>query len=157
MGMAEVTASRAFSLMAAVMSVSMNPGATAFTVMPREATSRATDFVKPTIPALLAARDAARLAEAVDEIRACGGKAEAVAVDVAERSSVEAAVASVVAAHGRLDHLVNNAGVTRDNLLLRMKDDEWQQVLATNLTGAFLCTQAALKPMLKQRTAGSSA
>jgi 3-oxoacyl-[acyl-carrier protein] reductase len=58
----------------------------------------------------------------------------------------------VVAAHGRIDHLVNNAGVTRDNLLLRMKDEEWRQVLDTNLTGAFLCTQAVLKPMLKQRS-----
>jgi 3-oxoacyl-[acyl-carrier protein] reductase len=70
---------------------------------------------------------------------------------VADRASVEAAVAAVTARHGRVDHLVNNAGVTRDNLLLRMKDEEWQQVLATNLTGVFLCTQAVLKPMLKAR------
>ena len=62
------------------------------------------------------------------------------------------AVAHVLSAHGRIDHLVNNAGVTRDNLLLRMKDEEWQQVLATNLTGVFLCTQAVLKPMLRQRS-----
>ena len=47
---------------------------------------------------------------------------------------------------------MNNAGITRDNLLLRMKAEEWEQVLATNLTGAFLCTQAALRPMLKQRS-----
>ncbi len=47
---------------------------------------------------------------------------------------------------------MNNAGITRDNLLLRMKDEEWEQVLATNLTGVFLCTQAALRPMLKQRS-----
>ncbi len=100
---------------------------------------------------VLAARDAARLGEVVAEIRASGGKGEAFAVDVSDRASVEAAFASVVSTHGRVDHLVNNAGVARDNLLLRMKDDEWQQVLATNLTGAFLCTQAALKPMLKQR------
>jgi 3-oxoacyl-[acyl-carrier protein] reductase len=100
---------------------------------------------------VLASRDAARLEQAVAEIRACGGRAEAVAIDVAERASVEAAVASVLSGHGRIDHLVNNAGVTRDNLLLRMKDEEWQQVLATNLTGVFLCTQAVLKPMLKQR------
>jgi 3-oxoacyl-[acyl-carrier protein] reductase len=87
----------------------------------------------------------------VAEIAAAGGRAEALALDVADRASVEAAVAHVLAAHGRIDHLVNNAGVARDNLLLRMKDEEWQQVLATNLTGVFLCTQAALKPMLKQR------
>jgi 3-oxoacyl-[acyl-carrier protein] reductase len=101
---------------------------------------------------VLGARDAARLAEAVDAIRGAGGSAEALALDVADRASVEGAVASVLLSRGRIDHLVNNAGVTRDNLLLRMKDEEWQQVMATNLTGVFLCTQAALKPMLKQRS-----
>ena len=100
---------------------------------------------------VLAARDAARLAEAGGEIAAAGGRAEPLALDVADRASVEAAMAHVLSTHGRIDHLVNNAGVTRDNLLLRMKDEEWQQVLATNLTGVFLCTQAALKPMVKQR------
>ena len=101
---------------------------------------------------VLAARDTAKLAEAVAEIQAKGGKAEALALDVSDRASVEAGVAHVMAAHGRIDHLVNNAGVTRDNLLLRMKDEEWRQVLDTNLTGAFLCTQAVLKPMLKQKS-----
>ncbi len=100
---------------------------------------------------VLGARDEARMAEAVREIEGRGGRAEAVALDVCDRGSVEAAVARVLAGHGRVDHLVNNAGVTRDNLLLRMKDEEWEQVLATNLTGVFLCTQAVLKPMLKQR------
>jgi 3-oxoacyl-[acyl-carrier protein] reductase len=74
-----------------------------------------------------------------------------VRLDVAERSSVEAAVAGVLERCGRLDILVNNAGITRDNLLIRMKPEEWDQVLATNLSGVFHCTQAALKPMLKQR------
>jgi 3-oxoacyl-[acyl-carrier protein] reductase len=101
---------------------------------------------------VLAARDAAKLEEAVAEIRAAGGRAEPQSLDVADRASVERAFDALLKAHGRLDHLVNNAGVTRDNLLLRMKDDEWQQVLATNLTGTFLCTQAALRPMLKQRS-----
>ena len=101
---------------------------------------------------VVGSRDAARLAEVVAEIEGAGGRAEAIALDVADRGSVEAGVAHVVAAHGRIDHLVNNAGVARDNLLVRMKDEEWQQVLATNLTGVFLCTQAALKPMLKQRS-----
>jgi len=100
---------------------------------------------------VLAARDLARLDLAVAEIRAGGGAAESVALDVSDRRSVEAAVATIVATHGRVDHLVNNAGIARDNLLARMKDEEWQQVLATNLTGVFLCSQAVLKPMLKQR------
>jgi 3-oxoacyl-[acyl-carrier protein] reductase len=101
---------------------------------------------------VLAARDAARLAEAVAEVQGRGGSAEALGLDVADRASVEGGVARVLAAHGRIDHLVNNAGVTRDNLLLRMKDEEWHEVLATNLTGVFLCTQAVLKPMLRQRS-----
>jgi len=99
----------------------------------------------------LGARDAARLAEAVQEITAAGGKAQALTVDVADRASAQAAIDAVVQGQGRIDHLVNNAGVTRDNLLLRMKPEEWDAVLATNLTGAFQCTQAALRPMLKQR------
>jgi 3-oxoacyl-[acyl-carrier protein] reductase len=101
---------------------------------------------------VLAARDRDRLDSAVGEIIAVGGRAEAVAADVADRSAAEAAIKHVLDAHGRIDGLVNNAGVTRDNLLLRMKDEEWQAVLDTNLTGVFLCTQAALKPMLKQRS-----
>jgi 3-oxoacyl-[acyl-carrier protein] reductase len=101
---------------------------------------------------VLGARDQSRLAEAVGEIDAAGGRAEAVALDVADRRSVEAAVGGVVDSHGRLDGLVNNAGVARDNLLLRMKDEDWDRVLATNLTGVFLCTQAALRPMIKQRS-----
>jgi 3-oxoacyl-[acyl-carrier protein] reductase len=101
---------------------------------------------------VLGARDTAKLADVVGEIAAAGGRAEAVALDVSDRPSVEAAIAHVLSAHGRIDHLVNNAGVTRDNLLLRMKDAEWQEVLSTNLTGVFLCTQAVLKPMIRQRS-----
>jgi len=99
----------------------------------------------------LGARDEARLAEAVEEITAAGGKASSLLLDVSDRASAPAAVEAIVGAQGRLDHLVNNAGVTRDNLMLRMKPEEWDAVLATNLTGAFHCTRAALRPMLKQR------
>jgi 3-oxoacyl-[acyl-carrier protein] reductase len=98
------------------------------------------------------ARDEARLAEVVTEVANEGGTAVALALDVADRTSVDAALQKVLEAQGRVDHLVNNAGITRDNLLLRMKKEEWDQVLATNLTGTYLCTQAVLKPMIKQRS-----
>jgi 3-oxoacyl-[acyl-carrier protein] reductase len=91
-------------------------------------------------------------AEAVAEIVAAGGTAEAVALDVTDAAQCEAAVAGVVARHGRIDILVSNAGITRDQLLLRMKRDDWDAVLATNLTATYVLTQAALKPMLKQRS-----
>jgi len=101
---------------------------------------------------VMGARDESRLAEAVAEIVAAGGRAEPLALDVADRASVDAAFAKLLASHGRLDFLVNNAGITRDNLLIRMKPEEWDQVLATNLTGLFHCTQVALRPMLKQKS-----
>jgi 3-oxoacyl-[acyl-carrier protein] reductase len=103
---------------------------------------------------VLAARDEAKLAEAVREIESAGGKAMPLVMDVADAASIGAAFARVLEVQGRIDHLVNNAGITRDNLLLRMKPDEWKDVLATNLTGAFLCTQAVLRPMLKQKSGG---
>ena len=87
----------------------------------------------------------------VDEIVAAGGKAEMLSLDVTEAGAPEAAIAATAGAHGRLDILVNNAGITKDQLMLRMKRDDWDAVLATNLSGAFALTQAALKPMVKQR------
>jgi len=98
-----------------------------------------------------AARDAAKLESLVAEIAAAGGKAQALSLDVAAPGSVGQAFEKLLADHGRIDGLVNNAGITHDGLLLRMKLEDWQSVLATNLTGTFLCTQAALKPMLRQR------
>jgi 3-oxoacyl-[acyl-carrier protein] reductase len=100
----------------------------------------------------LGARDEGKLAEAVGEIQAVGGKAVAVRLDVADRTSVEAAFEAILGEHGRIDHLVNNAGITRDNLVLRMKAADWDDVLTTNLTGVFHCTQLALRPMIKQRS-----
>ncbi len=99
-----------------------------------------------------AARDEARLAELVAEIGRSGGQATALALDVASSVSVGQAFERLLAEHGRLDGLVNNAGITRDGLVLRMKPDDWRAVLETNLTGTFLCSQAALRPMLKQRS-----
>ena len=101
---------------------------------------------------VLGARDEAKLAEAVGAIAAAGGRASSVLVDVSRRDSVDAALGAVLERHGRIDGLVNNAGITRDNLLLRMKGEEWDAVLATNLTGVYHCTQAALRPMLKQKS-----
>jgi 3-oxoacyl-[acyl-carrier protein] reductase len=98
-----------------------------------------------------AARDLEKLGAVVAEIAAAGGKAHAQGVDVASRESIEKLIASVMADHGRIDVLVNNAGITRDNLLLRMKEAEWADVIATNLTSVFTATQAVMKPMLKQR------
>jgi 3-oxoacyl-[acyl-carrier protein] reductase len=98
-----------------------------------------------------AARTAPALEEAVAGIRAAGGKASALALDLADPGSIEAGVKSLLAEHGQVDVLVNNAGVTEDNLMLRMSKDSWDRVLATNLTGAFLLTQAVVKAMLKKR------
>ena len=100
---------------------------------------------------VLLARDEAKLEEVVREIGVLGGQAEAVRLDVKDADGARTAVETVLQKHGRLDHLVNNAGVTRDNLLLRMKAAEWDEVIATNLTSAFHLSQAALKPMLKAR------
>ena len=84
-------------------------------------------------------------------IAAQGGIAEAVGVDVTDSKALEALPASIVARHGRLDVVVSNAGITRDQLLMRMKREDWDAVIATNLTAAFVLAQAAMRPMLKQR------
>lgn len=86
-----------------------------------------------------------------EEIAGAGGVAFAVAADVSKKDDVEAMVEAVIDHYGTLDILINNAGITRDQLLLRMKDQDWDAVLATNLNGVFYCTRAALKTMLKNR------
>jgi 3-oxoacyl-[acyl-carrier protein] reductase len=88
----------------------------------------------------------------VAEIQAMGGQAIATKADVSQESEVEAMFAAAIAAFGRVDVLVNNAGITRDTLLLRMKLEDWQAVIDLNLTGVFLCTRAASKIMLKQKS-----
>ena len=75
-----------------------------------------------------------------------------VLMNVTDAAAAESAFAGVLAEHGRIDILVNNAGITRDQLLMRMKREDWDRVLDVNLGGAFVCTQAVLRPMLKQRT-----
>jgi 3-oxoacyl-[acyl-carrier protein] reductase len=98
-----------------------------------------------------AARSVDALERVVAEIAAAGGKASALALDLADAASIDAAVKTALAAHGEIHVLVNNAGVTEDNLILRMSREAWDRVLATNLTGVFLLTQAVIKGMVRKR------
>jgi 3-oxoacyl-[acyl-carrier protein] reductase len=100
----------------------------------------------------VAARSADKLASLVKEIGAAGGEAIAVPMDVADAAQVKTCFQQVLAKFDRLDILVNNAAITRDTLALRMKLEDWEAVLRTNLTGAHLCAQQALGAMLKQRS-----
>jgi 3-oxoacyl-[acyl-carrier protein] reductase len=112
------------------------------------------------IAAALAARGAVVVAAAretnaqatVAAIEAAGHRAELASVDVTDQQSIDGMVSGALERHGRVDILVNNAGIARDQLMLRMKRDDWDQVLATNLTAAFACSQAVIKPMIKQRS-----
>jgi 3-oxoacyl-[acyl-carrier protein] reductase len=87
-----------------------------------------------------------------EELRGQGRTAQAYTLDVTDSASIEAAVDGVLERFGRIDVLVNNAGIARDQLLMRMKREDWDLVVRLNLTGAFACTQAVLRPMLKQRS-----
>jgi 3-oxoacyl-[acyl-carrier protein] reductase len=100
---------------------------------------------------VVAARSAEKLTSLVDEIKQAGGEALAVPMDVADAGQVKNGFQQALQHFGRLDILVNNAAVTRDTLALRMKLEDWEAVLRTNLTGAHLCIQQALGAMLKQR------
>src|SRR3990172_9909443 len=91
------------------------------------------------------------LQKAKSKIETLGRKALALRVDVAKQTEVEEAVKKVHQEFSKIDFLVNNAGITRDNLLLTMKMEEWDDVLQTNLYGVFHCSKAVLKPMMKQR------
>ncbi len=101
---------------------------------------------------VVAAARGEHAASTVAEIEAAGKKAERSTLEVTDGASIEAMITGVLGRHGRIDILVNNAGITRDQLMLRMKRDDWDEVIATNLTPAFVLVQAALKPMLKQRS-----
>jgi 3-oxoacyl-[acyl-carrier protein] reductase len=80
-----------------------------------------------------------------------GSVADVVVMNVTDSAGAEAAFGEILSRYGRIDILVNNAGITRDQLLMRMKREDWDAVLEVNLTGAFVCTQAVLRPMMKQR------
>jgi len=99
----------------------------------------------------VAARNAEKLNAVAAEISATGGQAQAVLMDVSDAEQIKAGFKLVLEKFGKLDILVNNAAVTRDGLALRMKLEDWDAVIRTNLTGAYLCTQQALGPMMRQR------
>jgi 3-oxoacyl-[acyl-carrier protein] reductase len=100
----------------------------------------------------VAARTEEKLALLVGEIEAAGGEALAVKMDVADAEQVKAGFKQVIEKFGRLDILVNNAAITRDGLAVRMKPDDWDAVIRTNLTGAHLCIQQALGTMMRARS-----
>jgi 3-oxoacyl-[acyl-carrier protein] reductase len=100
----------------------------------------------------LAARNEDKLKQVAAEIAAAGGQAEVFVLDIASEESIKATAKAVLTHYGKLDVLVNNAGITRDNLLLRMKRAEWDEVLQTNLTGTFLLTQAVMGSMVRARS-----
>jgi 3-oxoacyl-[acyl-carrier protein] reductase len=97
------------------------------------------------------ARDTEKLAETAHTITAAGGTAETIACDVTNGESVQQLVEGVAEKWGKLHILVNNAGITRDTLIPRMSDDDWDSVINTNLRGTFLFTRAATRPMMQAR------
>jgi len=99
----------------------------------------------------VAARNQEKLVELVQQIEASGGKASAFPVDVADEEQIKTAFKAALAQFGKIDILINNAGITRDQLVMRMKRPDWDSVLNTNLTSAYLCIQQAIGSMLKQR------
>ena len=99
----------------------------------------------------LVARNQEKLEQVKQEIAAAGGQAAVFVADLAEEEQVKTAFKSAIAQFGKLEILVNNAGVTRDQLVMRMKRPDWDTVINTNLTSAYLCIQQAITSMLKQR------
>jgi 3-oxoacyl-[acyl-carrier protein] reductase len=101
---------------------------------------------------VVSGRDAGRLESAVKELETLGASALGVAADQSKREDCDRLVDAAKERFGRIDVLVNNAGITRDQLLVRMKDDDWDQVLDTNLRGVFLMTRAVAKSMMRQKS-----
>jgi 3-oxoacyl-[acyl-carrier protein] reductase len=89
--------------------------------------------------------------DTVNELKALGVEAEAVSANVAVEEEVNGMIAKVIEKYGKIDILINNAGITRDGLLMKMKESDWQSVLDVNLKGVFLCTKAVVRPMMQQK------
>ncbi len=111
----------------------------------------ALELAKAGATVALAARNETKLAAVAAEIAAAGGQAAPFALDVSNEESIRNGAKAVLEKFGKVEILVNNAGITRDDLMMRMKRADWDDVIATNLTGAFLLTQALLRPMMKNR------
>lgn len=92
-----------------------------------------------------------KLEELAESIRRSGGKASAYEVDVSRFEPVADVIGSVIKNHEKVDHLINNAGITRDNLLMRMKEEDWDAVLSVNLKGVFNLSKAVIRPMMSRR------
>jgi len=101
---------------------------------------------------MVSGRDADRMQSAVKAMEGLAGRVVGLAADAAKREDADRLVDAAKQEFGRVDVVVNNAGITRDSLLIRMKDDDWDQVMDVNLRGAFLMTRAAAKTMMRQRS-----
>ena len=111
----------------------------------------ALELAKAGATVALAARNEAKLADVAAEIAAAGGQATAFSLDIASEESIKIGAKAILERYGKVEILVNNAGIVRDGLMMRMKRPDWDDVLNTNLTGVFLLTQALLPAMLRNR------
>lgn len=108
-------------------------------------------FAKEGAAVVVSGRNKSTLINVVDEIKKLGAKAIAIEADVARVDDAKILIEQTLTEYGKIDVLVNNAGITRDNLILRLSEDDWDAVLDTNLKGAFNCIKAVTKPMMKNR------
>ncbi len=112
----------------------------------------ALEFARQGATVLLTYRSSAAKAESLEaELAEIGQAGKGYQVDASNFEAVQAMIDGILKEHARIDTIVNNAGITQDNLLLRMKEEQWDQVIQTNLSSIFYTTKAALKPMMKQR------
>lgn len=109
-------------------------------------------FARQGAKVVVSGRSAERAEQVCAEIKAAGGNAVAVVGDVSQMEDAQALIDKTVEAYGRVDVLVNNAGITRDNLLMRMKESDWDEVISINLKGTFNCIKSITRQLMKQRS-----